>query len=334
MTRRGRHPTHCGGAALCLAAVALFGVPAAAQTPSFALPLDCTLGETCFIQNYVDTDPGDGFADFRCRPLGYDGHNGTDFRVLPGAKVPVIAMSAGRVLRVRDGAAERTLSGPSAAQAGRECGNGVVIDHGGGWETLSCHLAEGSIPVRPGDEVEAGDIIGTVGLSGMTEFRHVHARVMRDGETIDPFTGYRPGEAQCGAAGTPVWQDAVVAAAEDAGDTHILAAGFAAGPVAIEAIQDGTVAAPRPGADAMVGYGLAMAVEAGDEHVLTLDGPSLSVTDRTEQPRFQAQAMRFAGRRLADGAAPGIYRLRYQIVRSGQVVDEATVTLTLPAEAQ
>ena len=79
---------------------------------------------------------------------------------------------------------------------------------------------------------------------------------------------------------------------------------------------------------------LAMAVEAGDEHVLTLDGPALAVTDRTEQPRFQAQAMRFVGRRLADGAAPGLYRLRYQIVRSGQVVDEATVTPTLPAEAQ
>ena len=35
----------------------------------------------------------------------------------------------------------------------------VVIDHGGGWETQSCHLARGSIRVKVGQAVAAGQPI-------------------------------------------------------------------------------------------------------------------------------------------------------------------------------
>ncbi|MEM6846791.1 MAG: hypothetical protein AAF580_01780 [Pseudomonadota bacterium] len=59
-----------------------------------------------------------------------------------------------------------------------------------------------------------------------------------------------------------------------------------------------------------------------------------ALTNTTEPPRFQAQAMRSAGRRPTGGAAPGTYRLRYQIVRSEKVVDEATSTHNSPQEAQ
>ena len=44
-------------------------------------PVDCALGETCFIQNYVDRDPGPGVRDARCGPRSYNGHKGTDFSV-------------------------------------------------------------------------------------------------------------------------------------------------------------------------------------------------------------------------------------------------------------
>ena len=49
--------------------------------PSFSLPVDCLMGERCVIQNHFDHDPGDGYADYACCALSYDGEQGTDFRV-------------------------------------------------------------------------------------------------------------------------------------------------------------------------------------------------------------------------------------------------------------
>src|SRR3712207_7690329 len=50
-----------------------------------------------------------------------------------------------------------------------ECGNGVVIGHGEGWETQYCHLANGSLQVKPVERVRAGQPIARIGLSGQTE---------------------------------------------------------------------------------------------------------------------------------------------------------------------
>jgi len=60
-------------------ALLLLAAPAAAGSFLLNPPVDCTLGETCFIQNFVDRDPGPGAADFTCGPMTYDGHKGTDF---------------------------------------------------------------------------------------------------------------------------------------------------------------------------------------------------------------------------------------------------------------
>src|SRR6056297_3535043 len=39
---------------------------AAADAPRLALPIDCILGQTCYIEDYVDTDPGPGQRDYMC----------------------------------------------------------------------------------------------------------------------------------------------------------------------------------------------------------------------------------------------------------------------------
>ena len=52
------------------------------------------------------------------------------------------------------------------AVAGREAGNGVLIEHGGGWQTQYSHLRSGSVSVKPGERVEAGTPLGLIGLSG------------------------------------------------------------------------------------------------------------------------------------------------------------------------
>ncbi|MEM7521208.1 MAG: M23 family peptidase, partial [Pseudomonadota bacterium] len=97
-----------------------------------AFPVDCTLGQDCYIQQYMDRDEGPGVSDYRCRGLSYDGHKGTDF-ALPTLEamhegVNVLAAADGRVRGFRDGMADRLYSDETAAEIeGRECGNGVVL---------------------------------------------------------------------------------------------------------------------------------------------------------------------------------------------------------------
>jgi murein DD-endopeptidase MepM/ murein hydrolase activator NlpD len=69
-------------------------------------------------------------------------------------------------------------------------GRTVVLDHGGGLETLYAHL--GSIAVAAGDALEAGDVIGAVGSSGWVTGPHLHLEVRLDGRPIDP-AGRIPG---------------------------------------------------------------------------------------------------------------------------------------------
>lgn len=146
----------------------------------------------CFIQNYVDVSPMYGGQDFHTRCRSYNKHKGTDFRVSYDAMlagVDVVAAADGRVLRTRDKMKDVYYSSGESNIGGRECGNGVVIDHGDGWQTLYCHLKKDSVLVRAGDVVEAGTVIGQVGLSGKTEFAHVHFQVSRNGEIVCPFSG-------------------------------------------------------------------------------------------------------------------------------------------------
>ncbi len=55
-------------------------------------------------------------------------------------------------------------------------GNFVTIDHGGEYSVLA-HLREGSVTVRPGDRVSAGEVIGRCGNSGNSTEPHLHFHV-------------------------------------------------------------------------------------------------------------------------------------------------------------
>src|SRR3977135_165633 len=71
------------------------------------VPLACRFGESCFIQQYFDHDPGPGAKDYRCGPMVYDGHDGVDLRVPTMTQqqrgVEVLAAASGVVRGVRDG---------------------------------------------------------------------------------------------------------------------------------------------------------------------------------------------------------------------------------------
>lgn len=172
----------------------------------------------CFIQNYVDVSPMQGGQDFHTRSRSYSRHKGTDFRVSYDAMlagVDVVAAADGRVLRTRDEMKDVYFSSGESNVAGRECGNGVVIDHGDGWHTLYCHLKKDSVLVKAGDVVTAGSVIGQVGLSGKTEFAHIHFQVSRDGKIVCPFSGACMGAMAAGRcklfvqhpSQEPLWED-------------------------------------------------------------------------------------------------------------------------------
>lgn len=304
------------------------GATAMAQT--FALPIGCLPGETCFVQKYVDVDPGEAVADYACGSLSSPGHQGTDFRVLPGASADVLAGAPGTVKAVRDGMADNLFAEPIRVPSQRACGNGVLIDHGGGVETLSCHMSPGTLRVAVGDTVAAGTVLGRVGASGEAGFRHLHFQIMREGKPLDPFTGREMGEGACGTGGTPLWDAAAWQALQATPRTAVLSAGFADGPVTIAAIQDGTLAPVAAGAEALVAYGLVFGPEAGDRHHIRIEGPGIAVDEAMPQERAQAQAMRFAGKRLGEGLSPGRYTMHYAIVRNGFVVAQTQRTLDIP----
>jgi hypothetical protein len=288
----------------------------------------------------VDLDASGEAKDYRCGTLTYDGHNGTDFRVptlaAQRAGVDVLAAADGRVLRRRDGMADVSIrvSGREKV-AGSECGNGVVIAHGDGYETQYCHMAQGSIRVKPGDEVRAGQPIGRVGMSGLTEFPHLHFVVRRNGRVVDPYApDAKPG--QCPGGTGSLW-------AESLRQTMayrpyaVVNAGFAAGPVTMEGIEEGTAAvqALDAGAAALVAFVRAVGLQAGDHQTLALSGPDGRVLQTGEVPpldRHKAQYMMAVGLRRPEAGWPaGRYEATYTVRRGDKpVFRHSFVTVARP----
>jgi len=63
-------------------------------------------------------------------------------------------------------------------------GKVVEIDHGFGLRTLYAHC--GDLYVKKGQEVRRGQLIATVGMTGLTSGPHCHYEVHKDGQAIDP----------------------------------------------------------------------------------------------------------------------------------------------------
>lgn len=311
--------------------ISLVAGPAAGDI-SLALPVDCTLGVDCYIQQGVDHDPTGGISDFLCGSLTYDGHKGTDFALHSladlAAGVAVIAAADGVVTGTRNDMADALQGVPGAPDVtDRECGNGLVLRHDDGWETQYCHLASGSVTVTPGQQVSTGDTLGFIGLSGETEFPHLHLSVRHQGAVVDPFDP--DGLITCGAPSQDtLWASPV--AFESGG---LIAAGFA------NAVPDfDTIKAGAAGTDAMptntpalVLWGHAFGTLSGDEVTITITGPDGLVHESFDtMDRNQAQMFRAAGRRTPQGGWPaGRYTGEVVIRRAGQVIDRAATSVTL-----
>lgn len=302
-------------------------VAAAAQAISLSKPVQCTVGKDCFIQNYVDQDTTAGHGDYACGSLSYNKHTGTDFRLPNMAAmrrgVAVIAAADGTVRSVRDSMPDITVNAPGQKEKiiNRECGNGVAVNHPAGFETRYCHLRQGSIIVKQGDKVKAGQKLGLIGLSGATEFPHLHFGVYRLGRALDPFTA-EPIGTPCGKARSSLW-NAATAASFAYQATALLGAGFYPAEPKAEVIREqaAPVTSISRTAPVLSFWGELMGPRQGDILTMSVLAPNGVELVKREIPytKHQAQIFVYVGKRTGEeGIAPGEYTGKIELKRPGQ----------------
>ncbi|WP_129633752.1 peptidoglycan DD-metalloendopeptidase family protein [Candidatus Oscillochloris fontis] len=186
--------------------------PINAQTGSGFLGLPWPAGMRVIHLAYFDhvyptVDSGDDGNSFVVTYLNhgnvqYNGHDGHDY-VFPDQMVgtPILAAASG------------------VAYARTQRGNGVVILHPNGYETIYWHLDDfgpqfaGLIDSGQSVAVQAGEVIGYSGSSGFVRGTpHLHFEVRLHGKQVDPYGWYGPGPDPCAEyagclASTWLWHD-------------------------------------------------------------------------------------------------------------------------------
>lgn len=100
-------------------------------------------------------------------------HDGIDF--VASSDTPVLAAAAGIISRVENS---------------RQWGKRIVISHGYGFSTVYAHL--GSVSGAQGRRVGRGEVIGSVGMSGLATGPHLHFEVWRRGVALNPAELFPP----------------------------------------------------------------------------------------------------------------------------------------------
>lgn len=303
----------------------------AAGAPILSFPLACELGETCYIQQYMDHDPSEKHHDFRCEGRSYNTHKGTDFAVPTSAHakvgVNILAAAAGTVMGTRNDMPD-VWDGKfdAAAIKGRDCGNGLVIDHGNGWQTQYCHMREGSVAVSRGDLIASGAVLGQIGMSGRTQFPHLHLSVRKDGQPVDPFA---PNGSDCDAPSDDTLWD-VVPLFQEGGFLDI---GFIDKVPEYRDIKLGeaqsTLTRISP---ALVSYVYLFGGNQGDQVEITFTGPGeFRVNETYELPKTLAQFYRAIGKKRRSAPWPGgTYEASATLTRDGTVIDQISASFEIP----
>ncbi len=320
---------------VALAGSATGNVRADAPALRLGLPVICAMQAECLIQKLVDIDPGPKRVDYRCGTLTTDGHDGIDIRVRTMAEmrkgVAVVAAASGRVLRVRDGEPDMNVRDRGNLD-GRDAGNAVVIDHGHGWETQYSHLRNGTVRVRPGAVVSAGDPIGSIGMSGNAEFPHLHFTVRHDGHAIDPFTGRAPPSA-CSADKTPdgLWSSDA-ARVLTYRPTAIIAVGFASAPPSASLVDRDRSVPPYTPTTPILLWADVLGAMPGDRQRFEIRAASgtllferISIIERGG-----LSWLAYAGRKPPPGGWPkGEVTGRYELSRLGRIVETRDTRVTI-----
>lgn len=294
------------------------------KRPNLDWPVDCQFGKDCWIYNYVDMIPDDNKATDRfCGARSYDGHKGTDIGVLTiqdmQRGIDVVAPADGIVKKTRDGDIDSLKSNAEIEEIKaqrKECGNAILIDHGEGLETIYCHLKQNSIIVKPNRKVKAGDKIAQIGLSGMTEFPHLHFGVMVGSQVIDPFTN-QPNTKQCGASTKGLW-------AKDIDDTNqrlvLNQGGFSNEIISLNDIYDAQSAKEiiEQSSDKLIFWFSYLGAVKGDSIKIEILDPNLKPFTMREitQAKTRAQQFYYTGKKISSAPLQaGVYIGKVTITR-------------------
>lgn len=324
--------TKLGCILFCLSLLLPFAAQAQ-EAPRLRFPLDCDLGENCWLMNLPDTDPSpDKARDYLCGPRSYNEHSGTDFAIQDKAAmekgVPVLAAADGKVKALRDGEEDDfrdTQEMDEIKKIKKECGNGVIIDHGNNWVTQYCHLKKGSIAVEKDQEVKAGHEIAAVGLSGITEHPHLHITLRQKDRTIDPFTGKSITEG-CGLEGDSLWVDRIPYQ-----DYALYDGGFADNTPDFAQISQG-IKPKNPVRESSAGifWFAYFGARQGDQISLKITSPSGNVLaeHQVTQDKDRARQYYFTGRKMLQGwPEKGTYKGEARVARVGPDAETHTEVL-------
>lgn len=145
-----------------------------ALTGAASVGVDTVAGAATFVTpvHGARVSQGFGCTDVSIEPVdhgcaGGHFHSGIDLAAAAGTAVVATAAGVARVI-------------VSAIGFGLH----VVIDHGGGLQSLYGHLS--AVVVTDGAPVHAGEVIGAVGSSGNSTGPHLHFEIDRNGAPEDP----------------------------------------------------------------------------------------------------------------------------------------------------
>jgi len=140
-----------------------------------------------------------GFTNSRFHPVlnKWRAHKGVDFAAPVGTKV-------------------KATSDGVVSSFGKQSGYGnvIMINHQGRFTTVYGHLSRFANGLRRGQRVAQGDVIGYVGMTGMTTGPHLHYEFKIDGQQRDPLRVALPDAQPVSAANKAAFQlvaDSVVA---------------------------------------------------------------------------------------------------------------------------
>ncbi len=150
------------------------------------------------ISNFVDLIPAtNSTQDYMCGTRTYDNgdydHAGIDYFLWPftwkkmdNQDVKIVAAAPGTILQKRDGNDDRACQWVDGAQW-----NAVYVRHDDGSTAWYGHMKKGSLTTAAvGSRVSTGDVLGSVGSSGVSSGPHLHFELHdSNGGIVEPYTG-------------------------------------------------------------------------------------------------------------------------------------------------
>jgi murein DD-endopeptidase len=251
-----------------------FSMSGQANAIELQFPVACKIMDNCWISNHVDLNDKVGqVSDYKCENKASDNNKSTHISLnsITAAQlnVPVIAAADGMV--------------EFAGNSGGFCGTRVTIEHAKGWKTNYCHLNTDNLSVRTGQNVKAGQILSSIGMTGQTVWPRLSFSVLRNGMVFDPFSGRSTIEGCAPSSEKPLWAGGENPPYEPAA---VINAGFTVGYVKNETIING-VAENATAIDAKTPqlslWSLMMNLRTGDRIEMSIETPNGRVLNEYEQ---------------------------------------------------